>query len=281
MKIGTNDIVDCKIGTTQVNKVYLGSNLVWEFGGSYDADAQAFLTATGITDLTISNAINQLVIDLKGFSLWSDLLCIYPMVGGNATTHSYNLKNPATYQITFNGGWTHASTGALPNGTNGYADTGFIPDGILGQNDASISYYSRTLNTSTPDKVVMGSFGSNGQSTLMGSISTQIYWGLNNNNFPLLSVSGSNGAYGLTTATITATTTSALFQKTTKTSVTNASTGVSNRSIILGANNATVAQQFSSFECAFAHIGLGLNDTKCLNLETAVQSFQTALSRNV
>jgi len=31
MKIGTNDIADCKIGSTQVNKVYLGSNLVWEF----------------------------------------------------------------------------------------------------------------------------------------------------------------------------------------------------------------------------------------------------------
>ena len=30
MKIGSTEIVDCKIGTTQVNKVYLGSNLVWE-----------------------------------------------------------------------------------------------------------------------------------------------------------------------------------------------------------------------------------------------------------
>ena len=30
MKIGNTDIVDCKIGSTQVNKVYLGSNLVWE-----------------------------------------------------------------------------------------------------------------------------------------------------------------------------------------------------------------------------------------------------------
>ena len=30
MKIGSTDIVDCKIGNTQVNKVYLGSNLVWE-----------------------------------------------------------------------------------------------------------------------------------------------------------------------------------------------------------------------------------------------------------
>lgn len=30
MKIGSTDIVDCKIGTTQVNKIYLGNNLVWE-----------------------------------------------------------------------------------------------------------------------------------------------------------------------------------------------------------------------------------------------------------
>lgn len=30
MKIGNTDIVDCKIGSTQVNKVYLGSNLVWQ-----------------------------------------------------------------------------------------------------------------------------------------------------------------------------------------------------------------------------------------------------------
>jgi len=29
MKIGSNDIVDVKTGSTQVNKVYLGSNLVW------------------------------------------------------------------------------------------------------------------------------------------------------------------------------------------------------------------------------------------------------------
>lgn len=30
MKIGNLDIADCKIGSTQVNKVYLGANLVWE-----------------------------------------------------------------------------------------------------------------------------------------------------------------------------------------------------------------------------------------------------------
>ncbi len=30
MKLGANDVTDCKIGGTQVDKVYLGINLVWE-----------------------------------------------------------------------------------------------------------------------------------------------------------------------------------------------------------------------------------------------------------
>ena len=33
MKLGANDVTDCKIGGTQVDKVYLGINLVWEKGG--------------------------------------------------------------------------------------------------------------------------------------------------------------------------------------------------------------------------------------------------------
>lgn len=38
MKLGNNDITDCKIGSNQVSKVYLGSNLVWNsFTGLLDA----------------------------------------------------------------------------------------------------------------------------------------------------------------------------------------------------------------------------------------------------
>lgn len=94
----------------------------------YDADALAFFTAASITDTTQKTAINTLVLGLKSASIWSKIPCIYPFVGGNATSHSFNLKNPATFQLTFFGGWTHSATGALPNGTNAYAKTGFIPD---------------------------------------------------------------------------------------------------------------------------------------------------------
>ena len=53
---------------------------------SYDSDAQAFFTASGITDLTQKNAVNQLVLDLKSNSLWTKIKALYPIVGGNANT---------------------------------------------------------------------------------------------------------------------------------------------------------------------------------------------------
>jgi hypothetical protein len=45
-----------------------------------DADALAFITAAGITDATQQSAINQLVITLKGLSIWTKMKAIYPFV---------------------------------------------------------------------------------------------------------------------------------------------------------------------------------------------------------
>jgi hypothetical protein len=66
-----------------------------------DPDAQAFLTATGITDPTITSAINTLVISLKNDGVWSRMVAIYPFVGGTADTHKYNLKNPQDTDAAF------------------------------------------------------------------------------------------------------------------------------------------------------------------------------------
>ena len=57
-----------------------------------DPDAQAFITAASITDPTQQIAINQLVVDLKGYNIWSKMKAIYPYVGGTSTSTSYNLK---------------------------------------------------------------------------------------------------------------------------------------------------------------------------------------------
>lgn len=111
----------------------------------FDPDAQAFITAAGITDATQQNAINQLVLDLKGYSIWTKFYFLYPFVGGDATKHSYNLKNPAAYQITWGGTVTHDANGVTGNGTTGYGDPGFnLVTAGIGLNDFGFGVHSKT-----------------------------------------------------------------------------------------------------------------------------------------
>ena len=96
--------------------------LVQPSGPSYDPDAQSFFTATGITDNTQMNAINQFVLDLKSNSLWTKGKYMYLGFLGDSTKCKYNLFN-TTETLTFNGGWTFDSVGMQGNGINAYANT--------------------------------------------------------------------------------------------------------------------------------------------------------------
>jgi len=49
----------------------------YAFGVSYDPDAQAFFTASGLTGATNLTAINNLVVALKGFGIWTKMKAIY------------------------------------------------------------------------------------------------------------------------------------------------------------------------------------------------------------
>lgn len=49
---------------------------------------------------------------------------VYPIIGGNATSHSFNFLNPAQFQITWYGTITHTISGVKGDGTTGYGDTG-------------------------------------------------------------------------------------------------------------------------------------------------------------
>jgi hypothetical protein len=129
------NLVSLISGTTQLSasaaSTWLSSNGYWtNWASSVDSDAQAFITAAGITDPTQQTAINTLVVGLKTDSIWTKMKAIYPIVGGTATNHKYNLKDPrdldVAYRLVFNGGMTHSSNGILFNGTNGWADTSAI-----------------------------------------------------------------------------------------------------------------------------------------------------------
>lgn len=256
--------------------------IVSSSGSSFDADALAFITAASITDNTQKTAINTLVTDLKTYNIWSKTKAIYPFVGGSATSHKYNLKDPrdvdAAYRLEFFGGWTHSSTGALPNGTNAYADTKLKPTDMA-QNSAHMSVY---LRTNIAGGVDMGCNGINR------------FWMTANENIgirPLglinvepFVVSGSQldtRAFLLTSRTNS--TTNKLYRNSSQIyNETAASSTPITLNIYLGArHDYGVPGWYSARQQAFASIGDGLSDTEASNFYTAVQNFNTTLNRQV
>jgi hypothetical protein len=104
-----------------------------------------------------------------------------------------------------------------------------------------------------------------------------------------------SGAYPTNAAVSTQTTSNAfgLMSRTTSTSLklyrngsllntnTASSSTVSSQNIYLGGGNDTSFPSYSVRQCAFSSIGDGLTDTQASNLYTAVQAFQTTLSRAI
>lgn len=106
----------------------------------FDPDAQAFFTAANITDATQRDAVNALAIGKKANGTWNKYQAIYPFVGGTALQHSFNLKNPAEFQITWGGSVVHNSSGVVGNATDAYGNTGFVPSisSTIGNNHLSL-----------------------------------------------------------------------------------------------------------------------------------------------
>ncbi len=244
-----------------------------------DSDAQAFLNAAVITDTTQATAVNNLVIGLKADSLWTKMAAIYPMVGGTATAHSYNLKNTAANQITWSGGLTHSSTGVLPNGVNGLGDLNYIlatSVSTLTPQNNHISFYSRTDNSSGYD--IYGTAATN-QLGIIAKYTPngKAYYIVDGTYSPNVANANGNGFY-LGAANSSSTT--KLFRNGSSIvtgSTTQTSFGGSTGNIKLFTGDGT----YGSKECAFASVGTGLSDTDAANFYTRVQTYQTALSRNV
>lgn len=252
---------------------------------SYDADAQAFITASGISG-TNATAINTLVLSLKSASLWTKLKAVYPMVGGNATAHKFNLKDPrdldVAFRLTFAGGWTHSSTGALPNGTNAYADTYLNSLSGLNNNSLHLSYYSRT--NANGAQVEIGVQTSSGYSILEIRTSGTTYYLVNVNSVGGAFAADSNSAAFYLGNRISISTVNG-FRNSTKVlgNTASAISVLNTTTMYLGAmhNIGGVGQYYSTKECAFSSVGDGLSDTDSVAYYNAIQSFQTTLGRQV
>jgi hypothetical protein len=257
-----------------------------------DDDAQAFIDAAVITDVTQRNAINTLVTSLKTAGVWTKMMALYPFVGGTSTSHKWNLKDPRdlnnAFRLRFNGGWTHTATGALPNGTNAFAETFLATRSWMsGLDSLHISFYSRTDVTSggcdigsgqTPVyfSSIYSKYNNAGTISTIASLSSDFVYIPNNN--------PSNAFYLVNRNNISQI---SLFRNSTKVSLTNLTRNYnSDMPFTISALNqgqGTVPQTsaYSSRESAFASIGYGLSDTESVAFYNAIQVFQTSLGRQV
>lgn len=249
----------------------------------------AFFDATGITDTTIKGAINVLISELTSKGVYEKLDIIYPMVGDTAFEHSYNLINPDNNQMTFFGGWTHSSTGSIPNGTTGYAETSYIPSVSSSLTSAHLSSYQRQVSDIGDSRATIGVdddtnvLNGFGLGLFVTGTKQVGFIGCTNgleyappeaspvvNGFTSISVNGNRAAQhyvnGATNGS-TSTQTGAL-------SANQLYVGATNRGGISTVN-------YFNKELAMITVGSGLSATDVTNLHNAIQTFQTTLSRNV
>jgi hypothetical protein len=238
-----------------------------------DLDAQLFLGIANITDTTITNAINQLVIDLKNANIWIKMLGLYPFVGGTATTHQWNLKNPNEFLLTFTGGWTHNSLGILMNNSNTTATTGIGPNN--GNRSMSAYLTQRQTITISTQGAIMGSFNS-GMFALRATTTQDLFH----------NEAGSIGK-AITPAVLhpflgnSRTASNSWFaQNDTNvfTTYTDAASAVSSG---INIGNITNTTWRGAHQLGFAHVGEPLTQSEMTDLRTAVINFQTTLGRNV
>jgi hypothetical protein len=244
-----------------------------EFFG-FDADAEAFfdrVTAAGGTlSATEQLAVDTLVRQMKLDGIWSLMKAIYPMVGASAAACAQNLKS-SSFTGTFSSGWTFASTGVTPDGTSAFMNTEFNPTVQYASVNSHLSFYSRTNNNTGFD---MG--GELPLFQLIVRLGDTFYSRLSND----ATTTNTNG-----TGFYIASSNSSLGNKGYKNGI-NLSTAAYNNTLFnnnlyVGSANKPGDVRRGTKQCAFASIGDGLSVTDASNFYTAVQAFQTTLSRQV
>lgn len=260
----------------------LGIALAGSEASQFDLDSLNFINTAGITEIRERYAINNLVVGLKNKSLWSKLNAIYPFAGSTSTTQSYNLKNTATYQLTFNGGWTHSSTGALPNGTNAYADTSYNMT-VTGQNDTHISVYLRTNLQSASSTIDMGANTGGGVFTIIETRTGGADTGFGTVNASTFNTPTNTDSRGHWVVTRTASNVNGFYRNgTAKSNGTQASSAGGAISFYLGARNSNgSAANYAARQIAFASMGTGLTSTEVSDFYTLVQNYQTIMQRQL
>lgn len=254
-----------------------------------DPDLIAFVKAAGITGGTEFSALNYLVLALKNNNLWNRIHALYPFVGGTATTHKFNLKNPvdtnAAFRLQFNGSVIHDSNGVTFSSINGWANTFLIPTTTITLNKETLALYSRSSFSGLSAGVDMGaavSVTARDELVLRNNINIAQ---ANINTTTSGSTSFTNtDATGFYFATRQTSTDLRIYKngvlQSSGTTLNNGSR--SNIAIYLGARNVSnAAQGFTGRNFTFALIGLDFTPAESATWYQIVQQYNFMLNRHV
>lgn len=248
-----------------------------------DADWLAYynrvVTAGGSLTTTEQNATKTLVADMKAAGLWSGMKAVYPMVGASAAACAQNLKS-ASFTGTFSSGWTFASTGISCGGSS-FMNTFLTPSTDLSLNNTHLSVYVRTNNAQSNPAIgnTDNGSGNNELSIYPRYTGDNVYIRINASSSPITTSANSQGMHigsRIVSEQIK------YYKNSSSFSLSNNSSSLTTGTMPLGAFRylGTTVTYYTG-EFAFCSIGDGLTDTQAGNFYTAVQAFQTTLSRQV
>jgi hypothetical protein len=269
-----------------------------ETAAGLDPDAEAFLTAASITDNTIITAIDGLVKDLKSANLWTKMKAVYPVVGGTAATHKFNLKDPqdtdAAFRLTFGGTWTHNSNGMVCAAGTGFssvaanwANTHIVPNTHLDRYSNHFAIYS-TLTKTQSQGYSGASSGSTGYVTPAFVLGVRSFGVANQGQMDFVandsggvSIDGNSDVRGLNLGTRVSNTEKSLYRQKVRVATSSVTTGTppSNAIHLNAIRNSSNRTAGDDTQISFCSIGDGLTQTDVNNLFDLLDTYQGILNR--
>lgn len=248
----------------------------------------------GTVSPTASAATITLFTSIVSNGLWDKVYCMYPVLGEVAASHSINARSSVgTYDIVFNGGWTHTSSGMQPNGTNGYAETSFNPNTTIGNGGTShLSVYVNLqgvgnrvydMGVATIDSSLTGMFNIAAKRSSGSGNNTLFDSGDFNGGDGRVSTTSQASASGMTVGSYRSATDRTLYRNGSNiaTQTANNSSIYANRTMVIGAQKSDAGiQYYSDNRYAFVTIGSGLTNTDIVNLSSIINTYETSLGRN-
>jgi hypothetical protein len=255
-----------------------------------DPDAQAFVdrvfAAGGSVSILEADEVNTLVIQMKADGIWTKMKAIYPMVGGGnpdlAAAQAACEQNLVSSSFTgsFTSGWIFESTGVTPNGTSAYMNTNLNQSANFTTSSMHLSYYTNS-GTFTGNTSIAGFTTALSNTLLFINSGGNICMNQRDQNFAGPSAASLGFGFNCGSRT-TSTERKSYFNGSAVFTSTVTETALQSTTYFLGAlNDNNLGVLHGNFKCAFSSIGDGLNDTEASNFYTAVQAFQTTLSREV